>query len=281
MAAAAPKPEDRLAFADELAQVRADLEKRLAENKQVLEDENASPSDIEAARKHVEQDVYGEFQEELKELEFEYQFILLRSLTLFHKEMRSGSLPERLHEIKENLTGTVGKFDYQTNLPDTNWDWNSIICKQCRKMGLRPMPGTNELFCPRCGVLETLDGAYFDYEEVHKCGDFKIVKQRRTRRKYSFRNFLEKHRKIITSNGHILSFETIKNANEIFERIEEYLPKRISMPFVAYKILTNFVKSTEEKYVLNYFFLQVPQNAVAKHIGKWNEMLWHFDAQEA
>ena len=62
MAAAAPKPEDRLAFADELAQVRADLEKRLAENKQVLEDENASPSDIEAARKQIEQDVYGEFQ---------------------------------------------------------------------------------------------------------------------------------------------------------------------------------------------------------------------------
>ena len=249
-AAAAPKPEDRLAFADELAQVRA-------------------------------KDVDGKYQKELKELEFEYQFILLRSLTLFHKEMRSGSLPERLHEIKENLTGTVGKFDYQTNLPDTNWDWNSIICKQCRKMGLRPMPGTNELFCPRCGVLKTLDGAYFDYEEVHKCGDFKIVKQRRTRRKYSFRNFLEKHRKIITLNGHILSFETIENANEIFERIEEYLPKRISMPFVAYKILSNVVKSTEEKYVLNYFLLQVPQKAVAKHTCKWDEMLWHFDVQEA
>ena len=233
--AASPKPEDRIAFANKLAQVRA-------------------------------KDVDGEYQKELEELEFEYQFILLRSLELFHKEMRSGSLPERLHEIKEKLTGTVGKFDYQTNLPDTNWDWNSIICKQCRKMGLRPMPGTNELFCPRCGVLETLDGAYFDYEEVHKCGDdFKIVKQRRTRRKYSFKNFLKKHRKIITANGHILSFETIGNANEIFERIEEYLPKRISMPFVAYKILSNVVQSTEEKYVLNYFWLQVPQNAVAKH----------------
>ena len=249
--AAAPKPEDRLAFANKLAQVRA-------------------------------KDVDGEYQKELEELEFEYQFILLHSLELFHKEMRSGSLPERLHEIKEKLTGTVGKFDYQTNLPATDWDWNSIICKKCRKMGLRPMPGTNELFCPRCGVLETLDGAYFNDEELHKCGDdYKIVKPRRTNRKYSFRNFLKKHRKIITTNGHILSFETIKNANEIFERIEEYLPKRISMPFVAYKILTNVVQSTEEKYVLNYFWLQVPQNALAKHICKWNEMLWHFDAQEA
>ena len=128
MAAAAPKPEDRLAFADELAQVRA-------------------------------KDVDGEYKKELDELEVEYQFILLRSLTLFHKEMRSGSLPD-----------------------------------------------------------------------------------------------------------------------EIFERIEEYLPKRISTPFVAYKILSNVVQSAEEKYVLNYFWLQVPQNAVAKHICKWNDMLRQFDA---
>ena len=247
-AAAAPKPEDRLAFADELAQVRA-------------------------------KDVDGEYKKELDELEVEYQFILLRSLVLFHKEMRSGSIPERLHEIKENLTGTVGTFTYQTNLPSTDWDWNSIICKQCRKIRLRPMPGTNELFCPRCGVLETLDGAYFDNEELHKCGnDFKIVKQRRTRRKYSFMRYMENQRKITTTNGHKLSFETINKANEIFERIEEYLPKRISTPFVAYKILSNVVKSAEEKYVLNYFWLQVPQKAVAKHTGKWNDMLRQFDA---
>ena len=247
-AAAAPKPEDRLAFADELAQVRA-------------------------------KDVKNKYKKELDELEVEYQFILLRSLVLFHKEMQRDSLPDRLNEIKENFTDTVGTFTYQTNLPATDWDWNSIICKQCRKMGLRPIPGTNELFCPRCGVLETLDGAYFDNEKLHKCGnDFKIVKQRRTRRKYSFMRYMENQRKIITTNGHKLSFETINKANEIFERIEEYLPKRISTPFVAYKILSNVVQSAEEKYVLNYFWLQVPQNAVAKHICKWNDMLRQFDA---
>ena len=246
--AAAPKPEDRLAFADELAQVRA-------------------------------KDVEGEYKKELDELEVEYQFILLRSLVLFHKEMQRDSLPEKLHEIKEKLTDTVGKFDYQTNLPTTNWNWNNIICKKCRKTSLKPRPAANELCCEICGVLETLDGAYFNDEELHKCGDdFKIVKQRRTRRKYSFKNFLEKHRKIITSNGHIMSFESINYANEIFERIEEYLPKRISTPFVAYKILSNVVQSAEEKYVLNYFWLQVPQNAVAKHICKWNDMLRQFDA---
>ena len=41
---------------EELQQEKADLEKRLAEKRLVLEDENASPSDIEAARKQIEQD---------------------------------------------------------------------------------------------------------------------------------------------------------------------------------------------------------------------------------
>ena len=250
-AASAPKPEDRLAFADELAQVRA-------------------------------KDVDGEYKKELDELEVEYQFILLRSLVLFHKEMQRGSLPEKLHEIKENLTDTVGTFTYQNNLPTTNWNKNNIICKQCRKTSLKPMPATNELCCEICGVLQTLDGAYFNDEKLHKCGDdYKIVKQRRTNRKYNFRRYMENQKKIIITNGHTLSFESINKTNEIFERIEEYLPKRISTPFVAYKILSNVVQSAEEKYVLNYFLLQVPQKAVAKHTGKWNEMLWHFDAQEA
>ena len=148
MAFAAPKPEDRLAFADELAQVRA-------------------------------KDVDGEYKKELNEIEVEYQFILLRSLTLFHKEMLRAKLPDRLYEIKENLTDTAGTFTYQTNLPDTNWNWNNFICKQCHKKSLKPIPTTNELCCEICGALETLDGAYFNDEELHKCGDFKIVKKRR------------------------------------------------------------------------------------------------------
>ena len=123
MAAAAPKPEDRLAFADELAQVRA-------------------------------KDVDGEYKKELDELEVEYQFILLRSLVLFHKEMLRAKLPESLNEIKEKFTDTVGTFTYQTNLPTTNWNWNNIICKQCRKTSLKPMPTTNELCCEICGVLQ-------------------------------------------------------------------------------------------------------------------------------
>ena len=41
---------------EELEQEKAELEKRLAEGRRVLEDENASSSDREAAKKQVEQD---------------------------------------------------------------------------------------------------------------------------------------------------------------------------------------------------------------------------------
>ena len=249
MATAAPKPEDRLAFADKLTQVRA-------------------------------MDTNSEFKKELDELEVEYQFILLRSLHLFHKEMQRDSLPERLHFIKEKLTNTVEKFTYQTNLPTTNWNWNNMMCKQCRKRSLKPMPAANELCCERCGILETLDGAYFDDEELYKCGDYKIVKQRRTSRKYNFKHYMENQRKIITSKGHTLSFETIVKANELFERIEEHLPKRISVPFVAYQILGHVVQSAEKKHVLNYFWLKVPQTVVAKHTEQWNDMLRQLDNTE-
>ena len=84
--------------------------------------------------------------------------------------------------------------------------------------------------------------------------------------------------KILSDHGYILCSNSITRANECFELIEEQLPKRISMPFVAYKILEQIV-SGKEKFVLNYFGLQVPQGSVAKHAEKWEQMLRQFDAQ--
>ena len=249
-AAAAPKPEDRLAFAAQLAQVRA-------------------------------MDATGQYKEQLEELEVEYQFILLRSLDLFHKEMRRDSLPVRLHLIKEKLADTVGEFTYQTNLPFTNWNWDIKICRNCRKNSLKPMLTTNELCCENCGLLESLDGVAFDYDELYKCDDYKVVKQRRSSRRYSFRYYLEKHVEILSKRGHLLSYETIERANEFFEGIEEQLPKRISTAFVAFQILRHVVQPKEEKYILNYFRLQVPQSSVRKHAEKWEHMLRQFDAQGA
>ena len=100
-AAATPSPSDRLVFANQLAEVRA-------------------------------LDATGQYKEQLDELEVEYQFTLLRSLDLFHKEMRRANLPERLQEIKEQLCGTAGEFTYQNNLPFTSWNWNIMICRHCK-----------------------------------------------------------------------------------------------------------------------------------------------------
>ena len=140
------------------------------------------------------------------------------------------------------------------------------------------MMARNELCCENCGLLEPLDGVYFDYNEIYRCGDYKVAKQRRSTRRYNFRQYLEKHVKILSDYGHTLSSETIAKANEFFEAIEEQLPKRISMPFVAYQILGQIVQSEEAKYILNYFWLQVPQSSVAKHAKKWEHMLRQFDA---
>ena len=246
-AAATPSPADRAASANQLAEVRA-------------------------------LDVKGEYTKQLNSLEVEYQFTLLRSLDLFHKEMLRSKLPERLHTIKEKLCDTAVNPAYQTNLPFTSWNWNIKICRHCHKNSLKPRPFANELCCENCGLLEPLDGVFFDYNEIYKCGDYKVAKQRRSTRRYNFRHYLEKHVKICSDKGCTLSCETIQQANEFFETVEEQLPKRISMPFVAYQILGQIVKSVEEKHILNYFWLQVPQGSVAKHAEKWDHMLRQFDA---
>ena len=43
------------------------------------------------------------------------------------------------------------------------------------------------------------------------------------------------------------------------------------MPFVAFMILKEIVPEGPEHYILNYFWLQVPQGSVRKHEEKWSE----------
>ena len=214
---------------------------------------------------------------QLDVLEAEYHFARIRSLERLQREMRRANLLERLHEVKEQLCATAAEGTTYTRLPFTNWNWNIMICHHCKENSLKPRPFTKELCCENCGLLEPLDGVAFDYNEVYKAGDYKVAKQRRTTRRHNFRHYLEKHVKILSDHGCILSSDSITRANECFELIEEQLPKRISMPFVAYKILEQIV-SGEEKFVLNYFGLQVPQGSAAKHAEKWEQMLRQFDA---
>ena len=159
-AGATPSPADRLAFANQLKEVRA-------------------------------LDTEGKYKKQLNALEIEYKFVLLRSLDLFYKEILRAKLPGRLHTIKEALSETAGDLAYHTNLPFNSWNWNIKICRHCHRDTLKPRPFSHELCCENCGLLEPLDGVSFDYNEVYQCGDYKVTKQRRSNRRYNFRYYLE------------------------------------------------------------------------------------------
>ena len=225
-------------------------------------------------------DTEEEYTEQLNQLENKHQFILLRSLDLFHKEMSRSNLLERLHHIKEQLCDTnQGYPTYPPNRPITGVNENLTICRHCKHNTLQLRPFSNELCCEKCGLLEPLDGVAVDYNEIyHYGGDYKVVKRRRSNRAHNFRYYLDKHLRICRQHGHNLSKETIQRTNEIFQFIEEHLPTRISMPFVAYMILKEIVPEGPEHVILNYFWLQVPQGSVRKHEEKWQNMLAKFDA---
>ena len=224
-------------------------------------------------------DTKGKYKKQLDQLETEYQFVLLQSLIPFHNEMRRSNLTERLNLIKEQLSDTGQAYPvYPSDLPFTGWNTNIKVCRNCKQETLRPRQFSNELCCENCGHLEPLDGVTFDSKELYACGDYKVVKPRRTTRRYNFRHYLNKHLDICNRDGHQMSHETVQRANECFDLIEEYLPKRISMPFVAYKILKEIVPQGPEHYILYYFWLQVPKGSVAKDEEKWQNMLRQFDA---
>ena len=189
---------------------------------------------------------------QLNKLEEEYQFILLRSLDLFHKEMSRSNLLERLHLIKESLCGTIQDYPpYPINRPFTCVNENIKTCRNCKRKTLRLRQFSNELCCENCGLLEPLDGVTFDYTEVYNYGgDYKVVKRKRTNRCYNFKYYFNKHLKICNQKGYNLSFELIQQANDSFNIIEKHLPEKISMPFVAYKILKEIVPTGPEHYIV-------------------------------
>ena len=189
-------------------------------------------------------DTEGKYKKQLDKLEVEYQFILLRSLHLFHKEMGRSNLLERLNHIKERLCDTEPCYPaFPNDHPFIGFDQNIKTCRNCKRETLRLRQFSNELCCEHCGLLEPLDGAAFNYNELYHCGG-----------------------------------EMIRRTNEAFQFIDQKLPTRISMPFVAYKILKEIVPERPEHCILNYFWLQVPQGSVWKHKEKWQNMLRQFEA---
>ena len=76
-------------------------------------------------------DTKGTYKKSLDELETEYQFVLLQSLTHFYNETRRSNLTERLNLIKEQLSDTGQAYPvYPSDLPFTGWDTNVKVCRQ-------------------------------------------------------------------------------------------------------------------------------------------------------
>ena len=220
-------------------------------------------------------DTEGKFKKQLSALEFEYQCVIMQSLVHFHKEMLRANLPEKLHSIKEELSDTAGDLVYQINRPFSSLNWDLKRCRLCKTATLNHIDGSNELCCQNCGLLEPLEGVAFDYNEVYQYGDYKVTKQKRSNRGYNFKYFLEKHVKYCAAQGFILSCETIQQAREFFETIDTALPRPISLAFVAFKIFQKIVKN-DERFILRYFWAQVPKRTVARYEEQWEEMLRHY-----
>ena len=217
------------------------------------------------------------YKERLDKLDTEYKFILLRSLTLFNKEMRRSNLPDKLQLIKERLVDTNQPTPAcLPEIPFTYLNGRLTTCRHCKSKKLSRRMFSNELCCKNCGLLEPLDGVTFDYPEVYRCGDYRVAKKRSTR-PYNFKQYLDKHLRICEKEHCTLSSQQIQQANDSFNAIEEYLPERISMPFVVHKILNELVTDPEQRRIVNYFWLQVPQNSVWKHEEKWQTMLRKVD----
>ena len=244
-AGAKPDPADRHAFAGQLAEVRA-------------------------------MDTKGEYKEQLNELEATYQFVLLQSLDRFQKEMLRAQLPDKLHLIKEKLCDTNASMEYVTNRPFSSWNLDIERCRHCLTKTLKRREFSNELCCETCGLLEPLDGVSFDDNEMYQYTDYKVTKQRRPNRCYNFKYYLDKHVRILAGHNYTVSAKTVQSAKEAFNAMEAVMPKRISMPFVAFKILEHIVRQ-EERFLLGYFLMQVPEGSVQKHNEKWESILRQFD----
>ena len=244
-AGAKPSHADLHAFAGQLAEVRA-LDTK-GEYKEQLDKLKATYQFVllqSLDRVHKEMlraqipDKLHLIKKQLYELEAAYQFVLRQSLDRFHKEMFRAQLPDKLHLIKEKLCDTDKPLEYVTNLPFSSWNLDIKRCRDCLTDTLKLRQFSSELCCETCGLLEPLDGVSFDDNEMYQYTDYKAAKQRRPKNRcYNFKYYLDKHVRLLARKNYTVSDETVQKAKEAFNAVEAAMPKRISMPFVAFKIL--------------------------------------------
>ena len=223
-------------------------------------------------------DTEGKYTEHLNKIGVEYKFIFLRAHADFNKEMLREKLPDRLEMIKEELGYTNKPTPHLFEVPSNHLNGWLSTCRQCKAKKLTLRMFSNELCCENCGCLEPLDGVAFDSSELYACGDDHKVVKKRPIRVNNFKAYFNKHMRICEQHDCKLSSEQIQHTNYLFNSIEEYLPERISMPFVSYKILNEIVTDPEQRRIVTYFWRQVPQRSVSKHEENWKSMLRQFNA---
>ena len=128
------------------------------------------------------------------------------------------------------------------------------------------MQDTSELCCTQCGRLEEIFGAVLDHQFLYR--NYK----RRPTKSYSFKYYLQ--RVLDAYKDWVqLSADQIAQGHDTFAFIESYLPKRISYPFVAYKILDSIFLQGKQRLILNYLYYKIPRATRYKHERTWNYML--------
>ena len=206
---------------------------------------------------------------QLNELDKQHKFVLLRSAYGGHydAEMRRSLLVDRLFLIYEKLhPRPVARLDTK---PISTPNDRMERCPSCKGTFVL-LQDTSELCCTQCGRLEAIFGAVFDRQCLYT--NYKKRHKRGSTKRYSFKYYLQ--RVLDACKGWVqLSADQIAQAHDTFTFIESYLPKRISYPFVAFKILDSILPQGKQRLILVYLKNEIPRATRYKHERTWNYML--------
>ena len=207
------------------------------------------------------------YAKQLNEMDKQHKFVPLRSAYggNYEIEMRRSLLVDRLFLIYENLhPRPVARLDTK---PISTPNDKLERCPSCKGKFI-PFQDTSELCCTQCGRLQAIFGAIFDCQCLYT--NYKNqIKRKKTRstKKYNFGYYLNRVLEVCKGWAQ-LSTDQIAQTLDTFAFIASYLPKKISYPFLAYKIL-----DSKQRMILAYPKNEIPQTTRHKHERAWNYML--------
>ena len=205
------------------------------------------------------------YKKQLDDIDKQHNFIILRTLHggNYETEMNRSMILENLHHIYESLcfaTGTMASNHYRERKPI---DFTNKKIESCQDCGgsFSLKDGSAELTCVNCGRIEILDGTGFAMRKTYNIS--------RTTRKYTFKYRLNK---LLDSCYYSTKLypDQIKEANCIFEHIQNKLPKKICYPFVIYKILEKIITNGPQLMILKYIQTKIPASTYLEHEKRWN-----------